>query len=124
MCTTVHLNFEKESHAKKNFESNLSNNDLTSPEAQLHNLRLKNSNRLFCAPLNINSLRNKFDLLANNVKGKIDILIISETKFDLSFPKEQFHFHGISEPYRLDRILVEYLCLSVRTYPPNIYNQQ
>ena len=29
--TSVHLNSERESHAKKTFESNLSNNDLTSP---------------------------------------------------------------------------------------------
>ena len=122
--TSAHLNFKRESHAKKTFESNLSNNYLTIPEEQLHNLRLKSSNRSFCAHLNINSLRNKFSLLANNVKDKIDILMISETKLDLSFAKEQFHFHGFSEPYRLDRILVEYLCLSMRTYPPNIQNHQ
>ena len=51
----------------------------------------------------MNSLRNKFDLLANIVKNKFDILMISETKLDSSFPKRQFHLHGFSEPYRLDR---------------------
>ena len=29
--------------------------------------------------------------------------MISETKLDSSFPKGQFHLHGFSEPYRLDR---------------------
>ena len=29
--------------------------------------------------------------------------MISETKLDSSFPKEQFHLHGFSEPYSLDR---------------------
>ena len=29
--------------------------------------------------------------------------MISETKFDSSFPKGQFHLRGFSEPYRLDK---------------------
>ena len=103
MPTSVHLNSEKESHAKEPLESNLSNNDLTSPEEQIHNPRLKNPGMLVCAHLNINSLKNKFDLLTNIVKDKIDILMISETKLDSSFPKGQFHLHGFSEPSRLDR---------------------
>ena len=103
MPTSVHLNSEREGHAKETIESNLSNNDLTSLEDELHNLRLKNPNRLIFAHLNINSLRNKFDLLANIIKDKIDILMISETKFDSSFPQGQFHLHGFYEPYRLDR---------------------
>ena len=32
LATSVHLNSERESHAKKTLESNISNNDLTSPE--------------------------------------------------------------------------------------------
>ena len=103
MPASLHLNSEGESHAKETVESNLSNNDLTSPKEQIHNLTLKNLGRLVCAHLNINSLRNKFDLPANIVKDKIDILMIFETKLDLSFPKGQFHLHGFSEPYRLDR---------------------
>ena len=38
MPTSAHLNSERESHATETLESNLSNNDLTSPEEQLHNL--------------------------------------------------------------------------------------
>ena len=101
--TSVLLSSERESHAKETLESNLSNNDLNSPEEELHDLRLQKSRGLVCAHLNINSLRNKFDLLANIVKDKIDILMISETKLDSSFPKGQFHLYGFSEPYRLDR---------------------
>ena len=106
MPTSVHLNSERESHAKETLESNLTTpeeHDLTSPEEHLHNLRLKNLCRLVCAHLNINSLRNKFDLLVNIVKDKIDILMISKTKFNWSIPKGQFHLHGFSEPKRLDR---------------------
>ena len=36
--------------------------------------------------LNINSLRNKFDLITYQIKGNIDILMITETKLDESFP--------------------------------------
>ena len=32
------------------------------------------------AHLNINSLRNKFDALVDQIKGNVDILLISETK--------------------------------------------
>ena len=50
----------------------------------------------------MNSIRNKFEFLAMQVKGKIDILMISETKIDESFPKGNFLIEGFSTPYRLD----------------------
>ena len=53
--------------------------------------------------LNINSIRNKFDALSLIVKNNVDILIISETKQDDSFPTVQFLLHGFRAPYRLDR---------------------
>ena len=62
--------------------------------------RVKNVNRLICAQLNINSIRNKFDSLVDIVNNNIDILMISETKLDLSFPNDQFHIYGFSELYR------------------------
>ena len=37
------------------------------------------------------------------VKGKLDILMISEIKIDESFPKGSFLIEGFSTPYRLDR---------------------
>ena len=69
----------------------------------LKNLRLANVNRLICAQLNINSIRNKFESLKEIVSTNVDILLICETKLDLSFPRAQFHIHGFGEPYRFDR---------------------
>ena len=73
------------------------------PKENLKNLRLKNVNRLICAQLNINSIRNKFNSLVDIINNNTDILIISETKLDPSFPNGQFHIHGFAEPYRFDR---------------------
>ena len=53
--------------------------------------------------LNINSIRSKFDFLAHQVKGNMDILMISETKLDESFPVGQFLMDGYSVPYHFDR---------------------
>ena len=52
----------------------------------LKNIRQKHSNWLVIAQLNINSIRNKFTSLSNMIKDNIDILLISETKIDSSFP--------------------------------------
>ena len=41
--------------------------------------------------ININSLRNKFDILPNNVTEYIDKLMISETKLDDTFPYAIYH---------------------------------
>ena len=48
----------------------------------LKNFRLKNVNRLICAQLNINSIRNKFESLKEIVSTNVDILLICETKLD------------------------------------------
>ena len=69
----------------------------------LNSLRIKNLNKIIIGHLNINSIRNKFDFLTHQVKGNIDILMISETKLDESFPVGQFLMDGYSVPYRLDR---------------------
>ena len=95
------VNSERVRHCVETSESE--NNNNYDPKVELRNLRLKNPNRLICAHLNINSIRNKFESLTNIIKDRIDILMISETKLDLSFPKGQFQLHGYSEPYRLDR---------------------
>ena len=49
-------------------------------------LRVKNVNRLIIRNLNINSISNKFDQLKLFVQGKVDILIVTETKLDSIFP--------------------------------------
>ena len=88
-----------------NFLSNdittLLSNDSASPEEKLNNLKPKDPNGLIFAHLNVTSVRNKFDLIADIVKNNIDILMISETKLDSSFPIE--HLNGYSEPYRFDK---------------------
>ena len=53
--------------------------------------------------MNISSVRNKFDSLVNITNNNIDILMISETKLDSSFPAGPFLIHWFSKPYRFDR---------------------
>ena len=55
------------------------------------------------AHLNIISLRNKFDILTNQYTGNVDVMVISETKLDDSFPERQFKIPGYSSPFHLDR---------------------
>ena len=55
------------------------------------------------AHLKINSLRNKFDSLISQMTGSIDILMMSETKLDDSFPIAQFIMEGFRVPYRVKR---------------------
>ena len=64
----------------------------TEPNArsQLDNLRRDDLNKIIFAHLNINSIRNKFVQLSGLVKGKIDVLMKSESKIDDSFPDSQF----------------------------------
>ena len=73
------------------------------PNLVLRDLRKKNADRLIIGHLNINSIRNKFEALKFLIKGKVDILIVSETKIDDSFPSSQFSIEGFSTPFRLDR---------------------
>ena len=69
----------------------------------LCSIRKRSLNKLVVAHLNINSLRLKFDSLVQKITGNVDILMISETKLDNSFPEGQFLIEGYSEPYRIDR---------------------
>ena len=65
-------------------------------------MRKKHFKNLFLGHININSLRNKFDSLLQIVNNNIDILLISETKIDSSFPTAQFNITGYTT-YRRDR---------------------
>ena len=66
-------------------------------------IRIKNTKQLIIAHLNINSLRNKFDQLKNLVQDKIDILVVTESKLDDTFPDSQFHIQGYKVAFRKDR---------------------
>ena len=72
------------------------------PSTNIENNRSKNTNRLIIAQLNINSLTYKFDSLVEILHSNVDILLISETKTDFSFPTAPFKIEGYTT-YWLDR---------------------
>ena len=57
--------------------------------SKLNNIKLKNINHIIIPRLNN---KNKFDFLNKTVTGYVDILLITESKADNSFPTAQFHF--------------------------------
>ena len=79
-----------------NYNDNNIKDDLVDidPVKVLNNIRQKHYNMLVIAQLNINSLRNKFSSLSTMIKDYVDLLLISETKTDSSFPTAQFHIDG------------------------------
>ena len=70
---------------------------------KIKKLRIRNSNKIIIGNLNVNSLPNKFEQLKDIVMQHIDILVLTETKLDDTFPTAQFLVNGFSEPYRRDR---------------------
>ena len=62
-----------------------------------------NMHKIVVGQININSIRNKFDHLMAAVSGNIDILMITETKIDSTFPVNQFYLNGYNVLYRNDR---------------------
>ena len=69
----------------------------------LKKLRIKNVNRVIISQININSIRNKKELLSEAVLGYIVILMVSETKIDMSFPTSQFVIQGFAASLRVNR---------------------
>ena len=65
--------------------------------------RSKFSKKLIIGHININSIRNKFEILKSMLSEALDVLMITETKLDDSFPEQQFHIEGFNIPFRLDR---------------------
>ena len=66
----------------------------------LKDIRISNMNKVIFGHLNINSLRNKFDLFSEQVMDSIDILMVSETKLNDSFTEAQFLIEGFHSPFR------------------------
>ena len=58
-------------------------------------------NRVIIAPLNNNSLQNKFDFLKETVTSYVNMLLITESKLDNSFAAAEFQINGFSSPYQL-----------------------
>ena len=60
-------------------------------------------NRLMMGHLNINSIRNKFEIDSNSIKGSLDILMISKTKLNSTFPSKQFTNEWYAAPIKFHR---------------------
>ena len=69
--------------------------------SNIKNIRSKNPTRLIIAQLNINSRKNEFYSFVEILHSNNDILLISETNFDSSFPTAQFKIGYTT--YRLDK---------------------
>lgn len=57
---------------------------------KLISLSKKHPNKLIIADLYTSSLKNKFKLLSERVKGIVDVLLVSETKLDDASRKDRF----------------------------------
>ena len=93
------------------------------PKKILKSLRLKNINRLIWVHLNIIYVRNMFDFLVNITNNNIDILMISKTKLNSSFPVGQsFSFIGFPSHIDLTVLVteVEFYNISVKTFVQNL----
>ena len=93
---TGHGSFNNEFNISTPLEKgNISDiDDDIDPYKLLKSIKVSNVNRLVIGQLNINSLRNKMEPLKLIIGQNIDILIITETKLDETFPKSQFHMDG------------------------------
>ena len=67
------------------------------------NINADNISRLIIGQLNVNSLRDKFESVVQQVTGNIDILMVLEMKLENSLPVSQFLIEDYSLPFRLDR---------------------
>ena len=85
------------------FSNEINNDEFLNPLSTIENLRLSNVNRVVIGNLNINYLPNKFNQLKKLVLKHVDILVLTETKLDDSFPNSQFSVDGLSEPFRIGR---------------------
>ena len=89
VCLTEGVNVEN-----TNNSSNIS--------GSLKNLKIKNSNRLVFGNLNINTINNKFEQLKHIIKNNVNVLVVTETKLDSSFPFGQFSIDRFARPFRRD----------------------
>ena len=88
--------------ARKPAENNIANENEKNPKTKLQTLKSKNTDRPVIAHLNIN-IMSKFELLVSLIIDNVDLLMISETKMDGTFPADQFKIEGYSRPIIIDR---------------------
>ena len=87
----------------KETKSRKFNNSSKDFSSLLGDISSRNRNRIKIGHLNINSIRNKFDLLDPAVVENLHILLITKTKIDSSFPEAPFKIDGFTTTYRVDR---------------------
>ena len=78
-------------------------NGIKDTKKGLKEIKIQSPDKLMLGHLNINSVRNKFEALTYTIDNNTDLLLISETKLDDSFPKAQFQMKGFGVLYRYDR---------------------
>ena len=71
------------------------------PKDLLKKLKISNPNNLIVGHLNINSIRYKYECLNDIIDKNVDILLISETKLNDSFPT--VHFFIFRKMYLAER---------------------
>ena len=81
---------ERKERESVSLNKSIQNNENEFLGEKLKCLRIANLDRIIIAQIHINSLRNKFDALASGIRGNVDVLMISETKNDDSFPTREF----------------------------------
>ena len=85
-------NFEYLINANSNLSFSSSNNDCKEPVRFIvKSLRSNHPQKIIIGHININSIRYKFDILKPMLTEVLDILMISETKVNDSFPEAQFY---------------------------------
>ena len=82
---------------------NISEVEFKDPAFQLKDIKFKNINNPVLAYINVNSIRNKLSDLLPIIDSNVEIVTITETKLDSSFPSAQFIVDGYSAPYRKGR---------------------
>ena len=73
------------------------------PRIILRDIKKKNLNRPIIGHININFLESKFEALKLLIEDILDVLVVTETKIDASYPTSQFEINGFGSPFRLDR---------------------
>ena len=81
--------------AVEDIDIDISINESDDPKILLEKLKAKNKDRPIIAHININFLNPKFEPLKDIIKDNIDILLISETKLDDTFPDGQFFYRRL-----------------------------
>ena len=90
---------ESSNTSNKHDEFDLNDN----PSRVLSEIRRKSFNRPVIGHININFLEGKFDALKLFIEDKLDVLVVTETKIDDSYPTSQFGIKGFGTPFRHDR---------------------